>query len=65
MRIYLDPGLQALAVFVLECFLDVSQIDLWAADNDANQRLVLGAQTGHGIVQALREVVDLGLAALD
>jgi len=63
--IYLDPGLQALAVLVLECLLDVTQIDLRPADDDADQRLVLGAQAGHGVVQALRKVVDLGLAALD
>jgi len=63
--IYLDPGLQALAVLVLECLLDVTQIDLRAADDDADQRLVLSAHAGHGVVQALRKVVDLGLAALD
>lgn len=62
---YLDPRLQRLAVLLLEGLLDVSQVDLRSADDDPDQRLVLGSHASHRIVQALRKVVNLRLAALD
>lgn len=62
---YLDPGLQTLSVFVLECFLDISQIDLGSADDNADQCSVLGSHTGHGVMETLSEVVYFRFAALN
>lgn len=64
-RTHLDPGLEGLAVLLLEGLLDVSQIDLRPADDDSDQGLVLGSHAGHRVVQTLSKVVNLRLAALD
>lgn len=61
----LDPGLQRLSVFDLERFFDIAQVDLGAAHNDADERLVVRSNAGHGVVQTLGEEVNLRLAALD
>lgn len=45
--IYLDPRFQTLAVFILECFFNISQIDFRTTDHYTNQRLVLGTHTMH------------------
>lgn len=60
---YSDPGVQGFAVFVQEGLLDVPEVDLGAADDDPDEGLVVGAQTLHGVVEALGEEAHFALHA--
>lgn len=61
---HLDGALERPVIELLEDALDVTQIDLAATDDDADQRGVIGAHALHGTVQSAREVQRPVLHAL-
>lgn len=50
----LDHAFQRLAVESLVLLLDVAEVDLTAADDDADQSCVISAEPCHCVVQLLR-----------
>ena len=56
-RDYLDGTEERFAVDELIFEFDGSQVDLAAADDDADEGVVVGAQASHGGVETLGEVI--------
>uniref|UniRef100_A0A023ERF0 Annexin n=1 Tax=Aedes albopictus TaxID=7160 RepID=A0A023ERF0_AEDAL len=58
-EVLLDPRLERLAVHFLERLLDISEVDFRAANDNTDQRLVVGTEPGHRVVETLGKVLNL------
>ena len=58
---YSNEALKSLPIFLLKCFLDISQINLRPGHDDPNQCLVLCAHSSHAVVQPFSEESNFAL----